>query len=67
MSVKLAEHGAEAEAATRARLAASYEQFMSTEDPVRKDEAGQQLFQAIFGDLACPPLTTDDGASDLPR
>ncbi len=34
--VTLAEQGVEAEAAERARLAAAYEQFMSTEDPARK-------------------------------
>jgi len=47
--VTLAERGVEAAAADRARLAAAYEQFMSTEDPARKSEVGQELIQAIFG------------------
>jgi len=50
--VTLAEQGVEAEAAERARLAAAYEQFMSTEDPARKNEVGQELIQAIFGKAA---------------
>jgi hypothetical protein len=50
--VTLAEQGVEAEAAERARLAAAYEQFMSTDDPARKNEAGQELIQAIFGKAA---------------
>lgn len=50
--VTLAEQGVEAEAAERTRLAAAYEQFMSTEDPARKNEVGQELIQAIFGKAA---------------
>ena len=50
--VTLAEQGVEAEAAQRAKLAAAYEQFMSTEDPTRKNEVGQELIQAIFGKAA---------------
>lgn len=50
--VTLAEHGVEAEAAERARLAAAYEQFMNTKDPATKNEAGEQLIQAIFGKAA---------------
>jgi hypothetical protein len=50
--VTLAEHGVEAEAAERARLATAYERFMNTEDPARKNEAGEQLIQAIFGKAA---------------
>jgi hypothetical protein len=50
--VTLAEQGVEAEAAERARLAAAYEQFMSTQDPARKNEVGQELIQAIFGKAA---------------
>ena len=41
--VTLAEQGAAAETAERARLAAAYEQFMSTEDPVRKNAVGREL------------------------
>jgi len=50
--VTLAEQGVEAEAAERARLAAAYEQFMKTEDPTKKNEAGRELIQAIFGKAA---------------
>jgi hypothetical protein len=50
--VTLAEQGVEAEAAQRAKLAAAYEQFMSAEDPARKNEAGEELIQAIFGKAA---------------
>ncbi len=56
--VTLAEQGVEAETAGRARLAAAYEQFMSTEDVARKNEVGQELIQAIFekGAIAEEPL-----------
>jgi hypothetical protein len=47
--VTLAEQGVEAEAAARARLAAAYEEFMSEADPGKKNEAGKELIQAIFG------------------
>ena len=47
--VTLAEKGVEAEAAERAKLAATYEQFMTTEDPKKRSEAGKALIQAIFG------------------
>ncbi len=50
--VTLAEQGVEAEAAERARLAAAYEKFMSTEDPAGKSEAGEELIQAVFGKAA---------------
>lgn len=50
--VTLAEQGVEAAAADRARLAAAYEHFMSTEDPAKKSEVGQELIQAIFGKAA---------------
>jgi hypothetical protein len=50
--VTLAEQGVEAEAAERARLAAAYEQFMNTEDPAKKNDAGAQLIQSIFGKAA---------------
>jgi hypothetical protein len=41
-----------AEAAARAKVAAAYEQFMATEDPSQKNEAGKELIQAIFGRAA---------------
>ena len=44
--------GVKAEAAERARLAAAYEQFMSTGDPGKKNKVGQELIQAIFGKAA---------------
>jgi len=47
--VTLAERGVEAEAATRARLATAYEQFLAAGDPGRKNEAGEELIRAIFG------------------
>jgi hypothetical protein len=39
--VTLAEQGVEAEAAERARLAAAYEQFMSTDDPRERTRPGR--------------------------
>ena len=47
--VTLAEQGVETEAAARARLAAAYKEFMSEADPLKKNEAGKELIQAIFG------------------
>jgi hypothetical protein len=47
--VTLAERGVEAEAAARARLTATYEDFMSATDLKQKDQAGQDLIPAIFG------------------
>jgi hypothetical protein len=47
--VTLAEKGVEAEAAARAKLTATYEQFMATDDPKKKGEVGKELIQAIFG------------------
>ena len=47
--VTLAEKGVEAEAAAKAKLAATYEQFMATEDPKKKREVGKELIKAIFG------------------
>lgn len=46
--VALAEQGVEAEAAARAELAAAYERFVSS-DAQKKNEAGKELIQAIFG------------------
>ena len=50
--VTLAEQGVEAEAAARANLAAAYEDFMATSDLAKKNEAGKQMIQAIFGRTA---------------
>jgi hypothetical protein len=50
--VTLAEQGVEAEAAARTKLAATYEEFMATSDPAKKNEAGKELIQAIFGRAA---------------
>lgn len=47
--VSLAERGVEAEAAARARLAATYEDFLSETDLKRKNDAGKELIRAIFG------------------
>jgi hypothetical protein len=47
--VSLAERGAEAEAAARADMTATYKKFMSESDPIRKGEAGKDLIRAIFG------------------
>ncbi|HXI39462.1 MAG TPA: hypothetical protein VNH83_05770 [Bryobacteraceae bacterium] len=50
--VTLAERGVEAEAAARARLTATYEQFMAEADPARKSAVGEDLIRAIFGRTA---------------
>jgi RNA polymerase-interacting CarD/CdnL/TRCF family regulator len=50
--VTLAERGVEAEAAARARLTATYEEFMREGDPTRKSEVGEDLIRAIFGRAA---------------
>src|SRR4051812_30002314 len=50
--VSLAELGVEAEAAARARVAATYECFLTETDPKRKNEAGKDLIRAIFGEDA---------------
>ena len=47
--VTLAERGVEAEAAARAKVAATYEGFISEPDPAKKNEAGKELIRAIFG------------------
>jgi hypothetical protein len=47
--VTLAERGVEADAAARAKLAVTYEEFMTTDDPKRKGEVGKELVQALFG------------------
>jgi hypothetical protein len=43
------ENGVESEAAARAKLAATYEHFMSTQDPRKKSEVGKEMIQAVFG------------------
>jgi len=50
--VTLAEQGVEAQAAQRVKLAAAYQQFMNADDLTAKNEAGQELIQAIFGKAA---------------
>jgi hypothetical protein len=47
--VMLAQRGAEAEAAERDGLNASYRRFISEADPERKGEAGKDLIRAVFG------------------
>ena len=47
--VTLAEKGVEAEAAGRVKLAATYQEFMATDDPKKKTEVGEELIKAIFG------------------
>jgi len=47
--VVLAQRGAEAEAAARENLNATYRRFMAEADPERKGEAGKDLIRAIFG------------------
>lgn len=46
--VTLAEQGVEAEAAARARLATAYQEFMAASG-TKKEAAGKDLIQAIFG------------------
>lgn len=50
--VTLAERGVEAEAAARAKLTATYEQFMAEGDPARKSAVGEDLIRAVFGRAA---------------
>jgi hypothetical protein len=50
--VTLAQRGVEAEAAARARLTATYEQFMREGDPARKSAVGENLIRAVFGRAA---------------
>lgn len=47
--VELAQRGIEAETQAREALSASYHRFMSEADPQRKEGAGKELIQAIFG------------------
>jgi len=46
--VTLAEQGLEAEAAARTRLTSAYQEFMAA-DGSKKEAAGKDLMQAIFG------------------
>jgi hypothetical protein len=50
--VTLAERGVEAEAAARARLTASYDEFMAAADPTKKSAIGEDLIRSIFGRAA---------------
>jgi hypothetical protein len=47
--VVLAQRDAEAEAAAHDNLKSTYRRFMAEVDPERKDEAGKDLIQAVFG------------------
>ena len=47
--VTLAERGVEADAAARAKVAATFEDFMAETDIAKKNEAGKELIRAIFG------------------
>jgi len=48
----LAEPGVRADAAAKDRLQASYQQFVSEQEPALPSEAGQALIRAIFGEFA---------------
>ena len=50
--VMLAERGVEADASARAKLAATFEEFMAETDIAKKNEAGKELIRAIFGNDA---------------
>jgi len=47
--VVLAERGVAAEAEAKQQLKASYNRFVSENDPTLKNEAGKDLIRAIFG------------------
>jgi hypothetical protein len=47
--VTLAERGVQAEAEARQQLKSSYRDFVNGADPARRNEAGRDLIQAIFG------------------
>jgi|SRR5580704_13380371 hypothetical protein len=47
--VSLAERGVRAEAETKERLKASYNRFLTENDPALKNEAGKDLIRTIFG------------------
>jgi hypothetical protein len=47
--VVLAERGIQAEAEAKQQLNAAYRNFVNEADPTRKNEAGRDLIEAIFG------------------
>ena len=47
--VALAERGVQAEEEAKEQLKASYNRFLSENDPARKNEAGRDLIRTIFG------------------
>jgi hypothetical protein len=47
--VALAERGVRAEAEAKEQLKISLERFLEEADPIRKQEAGQNLIRTIFG------------------
>jgi hypothetical protein len=47
--VALAERGVRAEAEAKEQLKASFNRFLSENDPARKNEAGRDLIRSIFG------------------
>ena len=47
--VSLAERGVRAETEAKQQLKASFSRFLDENDPARKNEAGRELIQAIFG------------------
>ena len=50
--VALAERGVRAEAEAKEQLKASYNRFLTENDPARKNEVGKDLIRAIFGKSA---------------
>jgi len=48
--VALAERGVRAEAEAKEQLKASFNRFLSEDDPARKSEAGRDLIRSIFGE-----------------
>jgi hypothetical protein len=47
--VALAERGVRAELEAKEQLKASYNRFLTENDPARKNEAGKDLIRTIFG------------------
>jgi hypothetical protein len=47
--ISLAERGARAELDAKEVLKATYKRFVDEQEPVRKNQAGQDLIRAIFG------------------
>lgn len=50
--VTLAQQGVDAEKTAREQLQLTYRQFMTENNPRRKDQAGKNLIRAIFGEDA---------------